>query len=138
MCAHCRRFFLFALIMVLTNHTAISIFRAVAAIFRAVVISNMMAFLFVGFFLLFNGFIIQQGVLLRPHQLPCGAVTHTGLEMQFRASPGISLAVLHGGLQGCARANQGWWTPCGVPSQSCTAQEMTPSILSFLNILGLL
>ena len=37
-----RRFLLFALIMILNNQTAISIFRAVAAIFRAVVFSNMM------------------------------------------------------------------------------------------------
>ena len=60
-CVERRRFFLFALIMVLNNQTAISIFRAAAAIFRSAILANMLAFLAVGFFLLFNGFIIQQG-----------------------------------------------------------------------------
>ena len=62
-CWHCR-FFLYLLILFLTNQASIMGFRAIAAICRAVVVSNMVAFLYVGGVMLFNGFIIQQGAAL--------------------------------------------------------------------------
>ena len=40
-------FFYFLLIMVLVNQTSITIFRCIAAIFRAVVLSNVLAFIYI-------------------------------------------------------------------------------------------
>ena len=58
------RFFLFLVIMLLVHQSSVSIFRAIGALCRAVVLSNMVSFLYVGGALLFNGFIIEQSELL--------------------------------------------------------------------------
>lgn len=56
----CRRFFIFLVIVLLVHQTAITIFRAIGAVLRAVVLANVGAFVFIGCALLFNGYIIQQ------------------------------------------------------------------------------
>ena len=57
----CCRFFYFFLIMFLVHQTAMTIFRAIGVVLRAVVLANVGAFLFIGCALLWNGFIIQKG-----------------------------------------------------------------------------
>jgi len=41
------RFFYFMLVLVLINQASITIFRCIAAIFRAVVLANVMAFVYI-------------------------------------------------------------------------------------------
>lgn len=53
---------MYLLVMILLNQVSISIFRSVAAIFRAVVIANTAAFVYIACALLFSGYIIQEGV----------------------------------------------------------------------------
>ena len=79
----CRRFFLYLLMLFLTNQASIMGFRAVAAVCRAVVVTNMVAFLYVGGVMLFNGFIIQQSAALSCF---CGDTTR--LEASSRTGAG--------------------------------------------------
>ena len=53
----CRVFEYWA-IMTLINQTGITVFRAIAAIGRAVVLCNVLAFIYIAYALLFCGFII--------------------------------------------------------------------------------
>ncbi|CAL8470297.1 g9839 [Coccomyxa elongata] len=55
------RFFLYLLIMGLVNQTSITIFRATAAIGRAVVLCNVVAFIYIAYSLMLCGFIITYG-----------------------------------------------------------------------------
>ena len=48
-------------IMTLINQTGITVFRAIAAIGRAVVLCNVLAFIYIAYALLFCGFIIPLG-----------------------------------------------------------------------------
>ena len=56
----CRLLEYFA-IMTLINQTGITVFRAIAAIGRAVVLCNVLAFIYIAYALLFCGFIIPIG-----------------------------------------------------------------------------
>ena len=47
--------------MTLINQTGITVFRAIAAIGRAVVLCNVLAFIYIAYALLFCGFIIPLG-----------------------------------------------------------------------------
>ncbi len=47
--------------MTLINQTGITVFRAIAAIGRAVVLCNVLAFIYIAYALLFCGFIIPYG-----------------------------------------------------------------------------
>ncbi len=57
-CCKCR-FFLYFLIHGLVNQTSITIFRATAAIGRAVVLCNVVAFIYIAYSLMLCGFIIS-------------------------------------------------------------------------------
>ena len=52
--------------MTLINQTGITVFRAIAAIGRAVVLCNVLAFIYIAYALLFCGFIIPTGALSCP------------------------------------------------------------------------
>ncbi len=56
-----RRFFLYFVIMFLVNQTSMTIFRAVAAIGRAVVLCNVIAFIYIAYSLMLCGFIVTHG-----------------------------------------------------------------------------
>lgn len=57
------RFFLYFLIMFLVNQTSITVFRATAAIGRAMVLCNVVAFIYIAYSLMLCGFIITKGGL---------------------------------------------------------------------------
>ncbi len=65
------RFFLYLLIMGLVNQTSITIFRATAAIGRAVVLCNVVAFIYIAYSLMLCGFIITYGEPPQVPQLNC-------------------------------------------------------------------
>lgn len=54
--------------MTLINQTGITVFRAIAAIGRAVVLCNVLAFVYIAYALLLCGFIIPYGTF---HCSPC-------------------------------------------------------------------
>jgi hypothetical protein len=56
---YCCRFFLYFLIQGLVNQTSITMFRAMAAIGRAVVLCNVVAFVYIAYTLMLCGFIIS-------------------------------------------------------------------------------
>jgi hypothetical protein len=102
-------------------------FRAIAAICRAVVVTNMVAFLYVGGVMLFNGFIIQQGAMLPLLQTGSNGSqqarpgdAHNALKCRYGLLPPshtyIHLVIL-GGLLLCQHLSHGHPASCQPPAR---------------------
>ena len=68
--------------MTLINQTGITVFRAIAAIGRAVVLCNVLAFIYIAYALLFCGFIIPLGTVL-PFFFQIAVDTHPTLGLSW-------------------------------------------------------